>query len=47
MFISNDNFNNFITPTYTEIYNLIITAKITSPNDPSHLSLLLQKLLTL
>ena len=29
----NDNFNNFITHTHTEIYNLIITAKCTSPND--------------
>ena len=30
----NNNFYNFITPTHTEIYNLIITAKCTSPNDP-------------
>ena len=35
----NNNFNNFITPTHTEIYNLIITAKCTSPNDPLPLSI--------
>ena len=45
--LPNDNFNNFITTTHTEIYNFISTAKCTSPNDQLLISITKQIINTL